>query len=65
MGGSTARISNNFSTGWMDIIRFWGLDPLHEFPLHKLANEYATNTADDVRWNASGGSLLQQLNLLV
>ncbi len=65
LGGSTAAISRNIYRGWIDIVRLWGLDPLHEFPLHKLSTEYATTTLADTRWNASSGRLPEQLSLLV
>lgn len=60
LGGSPDGFSN-----WQDIIRLWELDPLHEFALHKLTEEYATTTLDDTRWNAGSGHLHDQLSLLV
>ncbi|MEE9345342.1 MAG: PPC domain-containing protein [Methylococcales bacterium] len=65
LGGSTEGITNRFDTGWIDIVRLWGLDPLHEFPLHKLTQEYATNTFVETRWNVGNGDLPEQLTLLI
>jgi hypothetical protein len=55
--------SPNGSSNWQDIINLWGLDPLHEFPLHKMTNE--STTLNDTRWNAGSGLLHDQLSLLV
>jgi hypothetical protein len=65
LGGTTEGIAYRFDTGWIDIVRLWGLDPLHEFPLHKLTNEYATTSFSDTRWSAGNGRLPEQLTLMV
>lgn len=65
LGGASSAITTNIYRGWIDIVRLWGLDPLHEFPLHKLTKEYATTTLDDTRWDVGNGNLSEQLNLLV
>ena len=65
LGGTTSVLSASLFNGWIDIVRLWGLDPLHEFPLHKLTKEHATTTVNDTRWNASSGDLDEQLTLLV
>jgi hypothetical protein len=65
LGGTTDGIDHRSDNGWIDIVRLWGLDPLHEFPLHKLTKDYATTTLADTRWNVGNGNLSEQLNLLV
>jgi hypothetical protein len=65
LGGSTEGITHRFDTGWIDIVRLWGLDPVHEFPLHKLTSEYTATTFSDARWSAGNGRLPEQLSLLV
>ena len=64
-GGTTEDITYRIDLGWMDIIRLWGLDPQHEFALHKLTNEYSTTIRHDTNWDASSGSLDEQVTLLV
>jgi len=65
-GGSTAGLESRISNGWLDVVKLWGLDPLHEFSVHKLTSEY--NESDlfrDTSWSASSGSLHHQLSMLV
>jgi hypothetical protein len=65
-GSTTSAIDSSASRGWMDIIRLWGLDPLHEFPVHTLTSEYnEVDQIHDTSWNASSGSLQHQLSILV
>lgn len=65
LGGTTEDSSYRIDFGWMDIIRLWGLDPQHEYSLHKLTRESSTITRHDTNWNASSGSINEQVTLLV